>query len=144
MRMSSWIGIVAIVISTVSLDAADNVLVDAVRSGNRAAVQALVKEPGAVNAPLPDGNPWAGKFKVVAAPFLSNTSLTGNSTTGWYLLCAPSDFSIQEVNFLNSQRSPTVETGELSFSTLGYATRAYHDFSTNMLEYRGGVFSVGA
>jgi uncharacterized protein len=55
MRMSNWVGIVAVVTSAVSLHAADNVLVDAVRSGNKAAVQALVKEPGAVNAPLPDG-----------------------------------------------------------------------------------------
>jgi ankyrin repeat protein len=43
------------IVNVVALGAADNTLVDAVRSGNRAAVRALLKKPTAVNRPLPDG-----------------------------------------------------------------------------------------
>jgi ankyrin repeat protein len=56
MRISRSIGAVALIASAATLAAADNALVDAVRSGDKAAVRALAKEPGAVNRPLPDGS----------------------------------------------------------------------------------------
>jgi ankyrin repeat protein len=41
--------------SIVKIGAAGNTLVDAVKSGNKAAVRALLKKPGTVNTPLADG-----------------------------------------------------------------------------------------
>lgn len=97
------------------------------------------------NVPIPDGNPWAGKFKVVPIPFLADVfGITNSSDTAWYLLCEPSDYSCVEVNFLNGQQMPTVESAELDFDQLGIAMRAFHDFSANTLEYRGGVLNKGA
>jgi ankyrin repeat protein len=51
------VGIVLLVTAaSVGLGAADSALVDAVRSGDKAAVRSLLKEPGAVNTPLADGS----------------------------------------------------------------------------------------
>src|SRR5262249_57949506 len=96
------------------------------------------------NQLLPDGNVWAGRFAVVPIPFLATTfGLTNSSDTGWYLLCAPGDYSCVEVNFLNGQQTPMVETAELDFNQLGIQMRAFFDFSANVLEFRGGVLSAG-
>lgn len=97
------------------------------------------------NTLLPDGNPWKSLLTLVVVPHLGDAfGITNSSDTGWYLLCAPGDYSCVEVNFLNGQQSPTVETAELDFATLGIQMRAFHDFSANTLEYRGGVLNAGA
>lgn len=61
----------------------------------------------------------------------------------YYLLAGPGDYSVIEAGFLNGTQTPTVEDGELDFSTLGYPVRAYHDFGVAYLEHRGGVLSAG-
>ena len=97
------------------------------------------------NTPLPAGNPYAGMFDVVTGPYLGTAfGLTGASNTGWYLLTSGGDYSIMEVAFLNGQTTPTVETAEMDFNTLGVQMRAFLDFGTSMLEHRGGVFNAGA
>jgi hypothetical protein len=97
------------------------------------------------NALMPNGNPWAGKFEVVVVPFLADVfGLTNSSDTGWYLLTDPGDYSCVEVNFLNGRQAPVVETAEMDFDRLGVAMRAFHDFSANTLEHRGGVLNAGA
>jgi hypothetical protein len=55
----------------------------------------------------------------------------------------PGDYSVIEVGFLDGNQTPTVEEGDLDFSTLGYAVRACHDFGVSFLEYRGGVLAAG-
>lgn len=90
------------------------------------------------------GNPHAGKFSVVRSAYLSNTAITGYSTTAWYLLADPADMPVIEVAFLNGQESPVVETAEADFNTLGVQMRGYFDFGVNKQEYRGGVKSKGA
>lgn len=96
------------------------------------------------NTPIPSGNPWANYATVVTAPYLGTAfGLPGASDTGWYLTVGPSDFSPVEVNFLNGQMRPTVETADLDFNRLGVQMRAYHDFGVNFLEHRGAVFSAG-
>jgi hypothetical protein len=45
--------------------------------------------------------------------------------------------------FLNGQESPTVESADAAFNTLGVEMRGYHDFGCNKQEYRGGVKSKG-
>lgn len=89
-------------------------------------------------------NPHAGKFQVKVSAFLSNTSLTGYSTTKWYLLADPRQIPVIETCFLNGQQSPTVESAEADFNVLGIQMRGYHDFGVSKQDYRGGVAMNGA
>jgi hypothetical protein len=48
------------------------------------------------------------------------------------------------VSFLNGQQSPTVESADADFNTLGIQFRGYHDFGVDKAEYVSGVKSKGA
>lgn len=90
------------------------------------------------------GNPHAGKFNVVRSSYLSNTSITGYSTTAWYLLADPMDLPVIEMCFLNGQEVPVIEQAEADFNTLGIQMRGYNDFGVSKQDFRGGVKSTGA
>lgn len=108
---------------------------------------------GTTPASGPGVNVFAGRYTVVASPYLSRTSLNDEngvsqtvtgSSTAWYLLCDPMDIPCIEVVFLNGKDSPTVETDQFEFDRLGLATRAYFDFGVQKQEYRGGLKLKGA
>lgn len=88
-------------------------------------------------------NPHAGKFQVKKSSYLSNANITGNSTKKWYLLANPSDGSTIEVVFLNGVETPTVESADADFKTLGVQMRAYHDFGVTKQDFRFGVGMKG-
>jgi len=88
-------------------------------------------------------NPHAGKWKALCSRYLSNSTLTGYSSTAHYLLADPRDMPVIEVAFLNGKQEPTVETAEADFNTLGIQMRGYHDFGVSLQEYRGGAKSKG-
>jgi phage major head subunit gpT-like protein len=90
------------------------------------------------------GNPHRGKFTPVRSSYLSNATITGYSTTAWYLLANPSDVSMIEVVFLNGQQTPTIEDADADFNTLGVQMRGYFDFGVNKQEYRAAIKSKGA
>jgi phage major head subunit gpT-like protein len=90
------------------------------------------------------GNPHAGKFTPVRSSYLSNSTITGYSTTAWYLLANPNDVAMIEAVFLNGNQSPTIEEAEADFSTLGVQMRGYFDFGVNKQDYRAAVKSKGA
>ena len=98
---------------------------------------------GGGSTDTPDDNPHAGKFNVVRSSYLSNSTITGNSTTAWYLLADPMDLPVIEVAFLNGVETPTVESADADFDTLGIQVRGYHDFGVTKQEYRGGVANDG-
>ena len=89
-------------------------------------------------------NPHAGKFTAVRSSYLSNASLTGYSTTAWYLLADPMDLPVIEVAFLYGVQSPTVETADADFDQLGVQMRGVFDFGAKKQAYRGGVKMAGA
>ena len=93
---------------------------------------------------MPSANPFSGKFGVAVAPWLSNLNLTGYSTTGWYMFGAPGDVAAIEVAFLNGQETPTIESGDTDFETLGMKWRAFHDFGVAQRDYRAMVNFKGA
>lgn len=93
---------------------------------------------------VPNRNIWAQKFEVAATPYLSNSTYTGYSTTAWYLLAAPDDLPVIEVAFLNGIETPTVESADADFGSLGIQMRGYHDWGVALQEYRGGVRAAGA
>lgn len=96
------------------------------------------------NSLMPTTNPFAGAFRVVSSPYLSNSAFTGNSSTAWYLLASPDDMPVIEVVFLNGKQTPTVETTDADFNTLGIAMRGYFDAGVALQEFRGGVRAAGA
>ena len=98
----------------------------------------------AASTKYPTANPHAGKFRTLYSAYLSNATLTGNSSTAWYLLANPADVPLIEVAFLNGRDVPTVETAEADFSVLGVQMRGYFDFGVALQDWRGGVKMAGA
>lgn len=93
---------------------------------------------------LPTDNPHAGKFLVVYSRYLGNSAYTGSSATAWYLLGSPQDVPVIQAVFLDGVQTPTIETAEADFNTLGVQMRGYHDFGVTKQEYRAGVKMAGA
>lgn len=97
----------------------------------------------ATGVPVPNSNPHAGKFRVVRSSYLSDSTLGGaQSTSTWYLLANPMDLPTIEVAALNGNTSPTVETADADFSTLGIQMRGYSDVGVNKQNYLAGVKST--
>ena len=83
------------------------------------------------------------RFKPVIVPELSDTDLTGGSITQWFLLANPAALASAVMCFLNGVQSPTIETTDADFNTLGIQSRGFHDFGVTMSEFRASVLSVG-
>jgi hypothetical protein len=94
--------------------------------------------------PLPTNNTFQGEYEVVATAYTASTAITGNSAIKWWLLANRPGFSTMLTAFLFGRQSPTVETSDMVFNTLGVQMRGYHDFGTNKMEYRAGVQGSGA
>jgi len=91
----------------------------------------------------PVANPHQNKFRAEVSRYLSNASYTGNSEKAWYLLADPADLPVIEVAFLNGQESPTIETADADFGTLGIRMRGYHDFGASLQDPKGGAKAKG-
>lgn len=91
-----------------------------------------------------DQNTHAGKYKPIVANQLSDSGITGYSTTAWWLLGDKGMGEPIVVSFLNGQETPTVENADADFNTLGIQFRGYHDFGCDMAEYMSSVRSKGA
>lgn len=91
-----------------------------------------------------DVNTHVGKYQPIVANQLSDSTFTGNSATAWYLLGDKSMGTPVVVSFLNGQESPTVESADADFTTLGVQLRGYHDFGVDEAEYLSAVKSKGA
>jgi hypothetical protein len=84
-------------------------------------------------------NIYQNKFTPVVVPELGNSAYTGNSATTWFMLANPSILASAVMCFLNGQQSPTIESADADFNTLGIQFRGYHDFGAAMTEYRASV-----
>jgi hypothetical protein len=92
----------------------------------------------------PIANIFYDSFKPIAVSELSNSAFTGFSTTAWWLLADPTIFASAAVCFLNGVQTPTIESADADFNTLGIQLRGYFDFGVSMAEYRASVKSTGA
>lgn len=99
---------------------------------------------GASAAKQPNTNIWQGRFRPVKSRYMSNSTFTGYSTTAWYLLAEPNILPVIEAAFLNGQETPTVQTAQADFDTLGISMRGFFDVGVNIQNFRGGVKSNGA
>ncbi len=96
------------------------------------------------NTSFGTSNPHAGKFTVVRSAYLSSSAITGYSAAAWYLLADPNDIAVIEAAFLNGVETPTVESADADFDSLGVQMRGYHDFGVALQEYRGGIKMKGS
>ena len=96
------------------------------------------------NTKTPTANPFAGAFQLESSAYLGNSAYSGYSALAWYLLDDPRDIPTIEVAFLNGQESPTIESTDADFDTLGIRSRGYHDFGVSKQDARGGLKSKGA
>lgn len=109
-------------------------------TGQRLYSSMEIRDP---SAKTPIANIHEGKFEVLTSSYLSNSNYTGNSTKAWHLLAEPTELPVIEVVFLNGKESPTVESADANFNTLGIDFRGYHDFGVSKQDYRGGVKMKG-
>ena len=92
-----------------------------------------------------DVNTFANKYTPIVANQLSDSSISGYSATAWYLLGDKSQGTPVVVSFLNGQETPTVESADADFNTLGIQFRGYHDFGCNLGDgYLNALMSKGA
>ncbi len=98
----------------------------------------------ASNVALPSQNPHSGKFEVVTSAYLSNSALTGNSSTAWYLFADPKRLPAIEIAFLNGVDRPTVQSAEADFNTLGIQYRGFIDFGIAVQDPRAAIKFAGA
>lgn len=84
------------------------------------------------------------RFKPIIIPELGNSKFTGYSATGWFLLANPAVLASAAMCFLDGLQTPTIESTDADFNTLGIQSRGYHDFGVSMTEFRASVHSAGA
>ncbi len=88
-------------------------------------------------------NPVAGKFRVIASPYLNNTaiknqdgdSISGQSATQWYLGGNPNSpqGSALVISFLNGRETPYFDQAETQFNVVGgIQMRSYLDWGVAM------------
>lgn len=101
---------------------------------------------GPTSAKTPSANVWQGSFTPLVSPWLSNSTLSGASSTAWYLLGNPADLAALEIAYLNGLQTPTVEFFGMDTTpdVLGVSWRVFWDFGVALAEYRAGVKSKGA
>jgi hypothetical protein len=109
-----------------------------------ALVKATEIRENAAGSKYPVFNPHQGKFRLEMSRFLDNPKIPGGSDKAWYLLAEPADLAAIEVVFLNGQESPTIESTDADFATLGIQLRGYHDFGCSKQDPRAAVKAAGA
>jgi hypothetical protein len=98
---------------------------------------------GATATSVPNANVFAGLYRPVKVAWLSDSAFTGYGAKIWYLLRNPRILPAMVVSFLNGQQTPTIESSDADFNTLGIQCRGYHDFGCDKAEFLCGVKSKG-
>lgn len=90
-----------------------------------------------------DKNPFFGRYRVESSPYISNSSYTGYTSVGWWMLANPEEMPVITIAALNGNVMPTVDTAQAAFNVLGIEMRGYSDVGVNSTEKRGGVYADG-
>lgn len=86
--------------------------------------------------------PGANVFRSLYEPVVNDYF---TSSLEWYLVAAPDAMgALINVAYLNGQRTPTIESTDADFDTLGVQFRGYFDFGTAKQDDRYAVKSKGA
>lgn len=87
-------------------------------------------------------NIYRNTYKPVKSDYI--VAAYGGSATQFFLLGEPvGDMAVMEACFLDGVESPTVESAQADFDTLGILFRGFHDFGCTKKERRNGVKSTG-
>lgn len=93
---------------------------------------------------MPGANPFFQLCELLVVDWLADDSLGGAASDAlWYMFRAASQAPAMLVGFLNGNESPTVDTAEADFNTLGIQMRGYHDFGCSLAETLCGVQVAG-
>jgi hypothetical protein len=113
----------------------------------KAATVALMDPQGILitgaSSTIPAANVFKSRFTVESSPYISNSSYTGNTAVGYWMLADPNEMPVIEIAALNGRVEPTVETADAAFNVLGIQMRGYSDIGVNDQEKRGGVYADG-
>lgn len=90
-----------------------------------------------------DGNIFKDRFRVLSSPYISNSSYTGYTAAGWWLLADPAEVPVIEIAAYQGRVEPTVESAQSDFNTLGVQFRGVTRVGVTRQEYRGGVYADG-
>ena len=106
--------------------------------------RALLNSNDLLGTSGPNGNPVKGIVaELIVEPRISNTTRFANATSiQWFLFGAPKDRAIT-VGFLRGQTTPTIETSDADFNTLGIQMRVFHDYGVALADPRGAYKAVG-
>src|SRR5690606_9554155 len=88
-------------------------------------------------------NIWRGRFTVESSPYISNSSYTGNTAVGWWMLADPMDLPMIEIAALNGRVEPVVERAEANFTSLGVRRRGCADVGVSRQEKRAAIYAGG-
>jgi len=110
-----------------------------------ASTNVVVSGGGDTVTTAPSASPFAGKYKPLCSPYISNAKYTGYSTTQWYLFADPNSGPAAFLAaFLNGMTNPTIEQSDTDFNTLGVQYRGFLDFGFAQCDSQGAVKSTGA
>ena len=98
---------------------------------------------GSTDAVVAQKNPHAGKWTPETSRYMQDASY-GNSALKYCLLTDPAQLAILRMAWLNGVQSPTIESADADFNTLGIQVRGYLDFGVGEADVRAGVMSTGA
>ena len=82
-------------------------------------------------------------LQVITSPYLANSGYPGASDAAWYLFGQPGQVDTFEIGYLRGRRTPTVESAETDFNTLGKQFRVYFDIGIREQDHRGMVKANG-
>lgn len=88
-------------------------------------------------------NPWADTFTPIESEYLSNGAITNNSDKAWYVVTDPNRLASVIVGFMDGRQTPTIETADADFHTLGIQMRCVFDWGVAKGEYRAVAKSKG-
>lgn len=109
-----------------------------------ASTNVVVSGGGDTVTTAPSASPFAGKYKPLCSPYISNAKYTGYSTTQWYLFADPNSGPAAFLAaFLNGMTNPTIEQSDTDFNTLGVHYRGFLDFGFAQCDSQGAVKSTG-
>ena len=107
--------------------------------------RALLNSNDVLGTSGPAGNPVKNIVsELIVEPRISNsTRFSNTSATQFYVFGAPRDRAVT-VGFLNGATTPTIETSDADFGTLGMQIRVFHDFGVALADPRGAYKATGA
>ena len=89
-------------------------------------------------------NPFAGRYSLHSHPLLSDSAVSGYSTTAFFLFSDPAQVGAFELSLLNGIETPTLMRSPTPAGELGISFVGYMDFGVSAQDYRGVAKSAGA